>query len=643
MIKKSGAIGLIAKMYLLVLGIFSIIRILFFINQLHRLNATNNKISDILQAFIMGVRFDVAISGYILILPALILLLLDIFKKQSKYIHRFLFWWLFLLFSVTFFVSAADIAYFDQFFSHVSMGVFEWADSPAFVAKMILQEPKIYLFLVLGIVAILIFYRLLKRVFVQTTPNKNANVLLQILKTLGVLALLFLGIRGRISKKSPLQVGTAYFCNDPYINQLGLNANFVLIRSYLDELQPIKRNISLMDNQEAIKNVQTYLKVDTSSLTQTSSPIARKITPPTTSKKKYNVILILMESMSADKMARHGNTSKITPFLDSLANESYYFEHCYSAGEHTFNGIFSTLFSFPAIYRKHPLFDIKSYNGLSKTLFDLGYQTAFITTHDTQFDNMEAFMLNNYTEKVYGQKNYPSSEIKTSLGVTDHFMFDFALPVLDKMSQKNRPFFTTILTASDHLPYYIPDYFKAYNSTADKQITEFADWSLQHFFAQASKKPWFDNTIFVLVADHGKPTDVKYDISLNFHHVPLIIYAPKLIQPKVISKISGQIDCFPTIMGLLQQPYTNSTLGVDLLHESRPYIFINGDDKFAALDKEWLLILKDDNSFKLHKYNDKDQKNYADDFPEKVQKMLIYMKANLQTYQYISNHTNSFK
>lgn len=633
MIKKGSIYGLIAKLYLLVLGIFSAIRVIFFIRQLGHINSSNGDVLNILRGFFMGLRFDIVVSGYVLILPVLILLILDIFQMESKFVLRFFFWWIFILFSVTFFISAADIPYFDQFFAHVSMGAFEWTDSPGFVAKMIFQDPKIYLFLVLGLLVIIFFYRRLKRIFINLQTIRAQNPFLRTFFSVVVLALIFLGIRGRISAKSPIRIGTAYFCNDPFLNKLGLNANFCLIRSYLDEQKPGKKHIDFMDAQDALSLVKKYYHIEQDD--DLASPLARKITPNQPATNKYNVVLIIMESMSAAKMERHGNPNRLTPFLDSLSQQSLYFDHCYSAGIHTFNGLFSTLVSLPALYRKHPLQEMKSFDGIATTLRQKGYSTTFFSTHDTQFDNMEAFFLTNGFERVYSQKDYPAKEVVSSLGVPDDYLFRFALPVLDELNQQKQPFFTAFMTASDHTPYVVPEYFKPHNTNKKLQITEFADWSLKQFFAQAQTKPWFDNTIFVLLGDHGVPTNVKYDVSLNYHHIPLVIYAPNIVKPDVNRNIAGQIDCFPTIMGVLEQPYINSTLGIDLQKEKRSYIFINGDDKLAVLDTSFLLIYDGEKSIKLHKYKDLDQTNYADDFPEKVADMLQYMKANLQTYEYV--------
>ncbi len=195
-----------------------------------------------------------------------------------------------------------------------------------------------------------------------------------------------------------------------------------------------------------------------------------------------------MESMSAAKMERHGNTKHLTPFLDSLSHNSYYFENIYTAGIHTFNGVFSTLFSFPAIYRQNPMKEstMFKYNGIGHTLRKNGYSTTYFTTHDGQFDNIEGFLRANDFENIITLADYPSEEAKTTLGVPDDFMFEFSMPVIDKLYKENKPFFVAFMTASDHGPYYLPDYFKPKNQNIKDQMVEYADWSLRKLVSLAS-------------------------------------------------------------------------------------------------------------------------------------------------------------
>jgi phosphoglycerol transferase MdoB-like AlkP superfamily enzyme len=383
--------------------------------------------------------------------------------------------------------------------------------------------------------------------------------------------------------------------------------------------------------------VQTYLKIEKA---VPGSPIARQVFADSSeAQHKYNVVLVIMESMGAAKMRRHGNVKNITPFLDSIANHGFYFNNIYTAGIHTFNGIFSTLFSFPAIYRQHPMKEsaIRKYHGIAQTLKKIGYSTTYFTTHDGQFDNVEGFLRANDFDNIISQSDYPSSEVKTTLGVPDDYMFRFSIPFIDKLAQQGKPFFVSFMTASDHGPWYVPDYFKSSQSGLKDRAIEYADWSLKQLVSLSSDRPWFDNTLFVFVADHGAPITVVYDISMDYHHTPLAFYAPKIIEFPVVSDvIGGQIDVFPTLMGFLNQPYINSTLGINLRKETRPYIIINDDDKLGVIGQENFLIYRADNNISLYHYRNAEKRNYCKEYPQITKEMTTYLKSNLQVFQDLS-------
>jgi len=623
---KNNPIAIVVKLYILSLSIFFIFRAALFFTELNRIDLAVDELSDILSAFVFGLRFDIAISGYLLLLPMLFVFVLDIYNYKSKITTLILFWYIFILFSLSFIIAASDIPYFNQFFSRITIDAFQWIDSPLIVLEMIFQESKHFIFLILTIILIIVYYKFSKNILRNRSISK-IKTSLKIPLYLFVILVMFLGIRGRIGVKSPIRVGTAYFCNNTFLNQLGLNPVFTLMTSYLESK---KLAINIMDSDLAEKNVQEYLKISKRSL---SSPIARLIKPGSELLEKPNVVIVIMESMSAAKMKRGGNPNNLTPFLDSLSYNSIYFDNFYTSGRHTFNGIFSTLFSFPAIYSEHTMKRLRKYNGISNALKKNDYQTIYFTTHDGQFDNVEAFLLDNDFDRVVSQKDFPFSELKTAFGVTDDYLFRFSIPILNKLEANSKPFLSVFMTVSDHIPYYIPEYF---NPTADdekQQIVQYADWSIKQFMKEASKQKWFNNTIFVFLADHGVPINAEYAMSLDYHHSPLMIYAPgNLNMSTQKSCIASQIDVFPTIMGLLKLPYINNTLGIDLLNDSRKYAIINGDNKIGILDNEYLLIIKKKEKMQLHKYKTHDKNNYYDDNINKAKEMEEFAKSNMQVY-----------
>lgn len=639
--RKSSAgfwnITTILKTYGLALAVFFIFRLTLFFLQSSKVS--DSTFSDIFNAFIMGVRFDIVICGYFLFFP-FVFLTLNQFIFKSKIIESVTFYFILSLFSISFLISAADIPYFLQFFSRFSIGAFEWMDSPMFMLKMIVGEPTYWLYIIPYLLLLWLFYKGLKRIF-QAKKTTVSSLPISIISAILFAGLMFIGVRGRIEKKSPIRVGTAFIFDNAFLNQLGLNPTFTFIRSYLDSKKDENKSINLIDEEEAIANIQSYLSIQNPS---EEHPFSRVENDSATAQPK-NVVLVLMESMSAHKMARHGNTKNLTPFLDSLSHEGIYFNHAYSAGIHTFNGVFSTIFSLPAIFRLHPMkgSDVPTYPGLGSAFKKHDYSTIYFTTHDGQFDNIEGFLRGNHFDQVISQSNYPAKEVKTTLGVPDAFMFEFSIPILNELHKENRPFASVFLTASDHGPYYIPDYFKPKSKNSKDQAVEFADYSLRTFIEYASKQTWYKNTLFVFVADHGAAMDADYDVSLAYNHIPILFFDPSAKTKETRTQMAGQIDIVPSILGYLGLTFENQSLGINLFQKERPYSLFNADDKYAVIDHEWLLIVKKEGDVGLYQYSKKSKKNEAASRPELVEKMNTYAKSHLQVTQYLIKRNASKK
>lgn len=633
-------IGLILKVYGLSLVFFFVFRLILFFTGLENIESLSDDFLKIFSAFVMGIRFDVVVIGYLLLLPFFILTVFHVSGRRYPPVYQSVFILIFLLFTLAFVISAADIPYFNQFFSRLTVSAFQWFDSPAFVMKMILEEPRYYIYILLFFLLTLLFYHLLKRIF-RTAVRKPVlyrKPWLKLVFSLIFLGLMLLGIRGRLASKTPIKVGTAYISDNAFLNQLGLNPVFTLLQSYLENLDNRNEIIELIDEDYAISRVQEFLGIDS---VHTSFPLYRQVIPDSVSENKPNVVIVIMESMAASKMKRHGNNLNLMPFLDSLALNSIYFDSIYTAGIHTYNGVFSTLFSYPAIFRQQPMRESRmlKYNGISYTLKKLGYSTTYFTTHDGQFDNIQGFLSLNDFDRIITEDDYPREEVKTTLGVPDDYMFRYSIPVMNELHASGKPFIATLVTSSNHGPYYIPEYFKPVNKNIKDQIIEYADWSIRQFINKASKEAWFSNTLFVFVADHGIHKKFSYDISLEYHHTPLIFYAPHLLpESKIYSGIGGQIDVFPTLMGILRQPWINNTQGIDLRKQSRPCIMVNSIDNYGVIGKEFFLIVKHDGSSRLYKYKSKSMKDYSNLFPQIKKQMDEYAKCNLQVFQYINQY-----
>jgi phosphoglycerol transferase MdoB-like AlkP superfamily enzyme len=631
--------------YLTGILFFTAFRLILLILEAGQLNILPGAAWLIFQSFVIGFRFDTVISCYILTLPLLALAAASFFRFENKIFYRAVTIFISVFYLIAFFICAADIPYFKYYFSRITIAILNWVDSPAFMFKMVFEEIKylIFLFVFILVGAFFVFIvvkiyrkRLLGRRFGSNIKNSKF-LYMNIAAALLSVCLVFVGIRGRIEQKSPIRVGTAFFSNYAFPNQLALNPVFTFIRSWLDAQKPENKNLKLLDDKAAIENVKRYLGVNGGGF---QSPIARKVTAGG-NEIKANIVVVIMESMSAAKMARFGNPGNLTPNLDSLSKIAYCFDNIYSAGIHTRNGIYSTLFSYPALLRQHPMDKVivPRFSGFSNTLSDAGYHTIFFTTHDDQFDNIGGFLNSNSFHRVISKKDYPTDKILSTLGVSDDYLFEFSIPMLNELNSDGKPFFAAFMTASDHGPYIIPKGipFKPHSEDIQKQIVEYADWSIGKFLKLASKQKWYSNTIFVFVADHGAILgDNVYDMPLTFNHTPLIIYSPSYTSPKVFKQLGGQIDIFPTVMGLLNVSYVNNTMGVNLLRESRPYIYFSNDEKIGCLDQEYFYIYRTENGTEsLYKYRNNETENYLNILRQKADSMKNYSFSMMQASQWL--------
>lgn len=548
-----------------------------------------------LTAFVRGIWFDNVIACYVLILPLTVLCISALFRYYGKPLFRFIIYYLGVLYGIVFLAAAANIPYFLYFTKLLNSSIFNWFEYGTTTASMVTGESSYYIYIACFLIAVVLFgylihlyhHRLQRALESDRTPEGWKERGIQLVISACLIGLCLFGIRGRMGY-NPIKVSAAYYCLNPILNQMGVNPAFNLMASVVDDMRKENRTLHLMDEDKALANARRYLGREG---IRGISPIAREVKADTVPAGK-NVVLILMESMSASLMKQFGQDVELTPYLDSLYHQSMSFRNFYSAGNHTNHGIYATLYSFPSIMKRNAMKGsvIPTYSGLPTVLRDNGYSTMFFMTHESQYDNMNAFLRTNGYQEIYSQEDYPKEKVVNGFGVQDDYLFSYALPVLNRHAQSGKPFFATLLTISNHPPYIIPPYFHPQSSFTEQQIVEYADWSIRNFMESARKEPWFDNTIFVLLADHGKMVG-KADCELpqSYNHIPFIIHG-KDIAPQERTDFAGQVDVAPTLLGMLGISYTQNNFGINLMKERRPAMFYTADNTVAARDSLHLYV-----------------------------------------------------
>jgi len=305
----------------------------------------------------------------------------------------------------------------------------------------------------------------------------------------------------------------------------------------------------------------------------------RKITGDTTALTK-NVVLITVESLSGDFMTEYGNQKHITPFLDSLADKSLQFTNLYAVGNRTVRGLEAVTLCLPpsaaesVVKRK----DNKNKFSTGSVFKKKGYVVKYFYGGDAFFDNMEDFFGGNGYD-IVDKKAFKPEEItfQNIWGVCDEDMYRKAIKEMNNEAKENRPFFNHIMTVSNHRPFTYPE-GKIDISGKSKSRSggvKYTDYALQQFFAMAKKQPWFNNTVFVIVADHCASSSGKTELPLEKYRIPAMIYAPGFIAPKHFPTLMSQIDLMPTVMGMLHFSYESKFYGQNVFspdYEPRAFV-----------------------------------------------------------------------
>lgn len=286
---------------------------------------------------------------------------------------------------------------------------------------------------------------------------------------------------------------------------------------------------------------------------------------------KLNVVVVSSESFGAEFSKLHGSAKDWTPNFDAYAKQGLWFANTYASGTRTVRGLEAISSSFPPI----PTVSILRRPGnqgiatWGKVMNDLGYQSSFLYGGYGYFDDMNTFFEGNGFQ-VLDRTDIDHVRFENVWGVADEDLFDRAIQHYDEQYKAGKPFFSIIMTTSNHKPFTFRKGLEQYGIKPVKggrqSGVRYADYALGYFLREAAKQPWFDDTLFVVVADHGARVYGKAEIPLETYEIPLMIYAPKHIAPRQIDTLMTQIDIAPTVLGLLGQPYEAPFFGVDVLN-----------------------------------------------------------------------------
>ena len=527
--------------------ILSLNRIFLFLIFNKRVAETPNYI----ELFAIGLRFDLILLCYLSFLPFVLITFLpnNILNKIKKFFNFYFILFLFLILLM----ELATLDFINQYDTRPNRLFLDYLIYPKEVVGTLLKSylPSLIITTILLGIALFFAFKKGNKLFYPFDSAYKTKLLLFPLFAF----FLFFGARGSLTSKRPINGSNAIFCSDQMTNSLGLNSLYtVAFAAYSIKNEGDVKKYGKMDEIEAYSRVKKYM--DVTEFLPGDVPFLH-IQKPDASQPKYNVVILLEESLGAEYVGcLHG--LKLTPEFDKLSKEGLLFTNLYCTGTRSVRGIEQVT----AGFLPNPSESIVKLSGSQQGFFTLAdafgrqnYDTSFIYGGMANFDNMASFFNGNGFKNIIDETDFDSDdkkyEMKGTWGYCDE---DLAVKANEYYkSLGNKPFFSLMFSTSNHEPFEFPDgriqlYDKMKNTV--NNAMKYADFSIGKFFELAKKEAYYKNTIFVVIADHNTRTYGKNLVPVNKFHIPALIIAPNVAKGSIYDDLASQMDIPSTVLAL---------------------------------------------------------------------------------------------
>jgi phosphoglycerol transferase MdoB-like AlkP superfamily enzyme len=587
------------------LFIFLLIFTLFRIVTYFAFKPKSLSLVDLLPSFLMGIQYDLRWIAIVL-LPVIVFSMVP--QLSPFYSSRNKKWWTWYLAVVTFIIFvffAADFGSFSYNQERVDARAMNFAEDFNISMQMMWQTyPMIWMMLGL-IVAVLLFRWMYHRSHWRVI-NQTNGLQIPYRRKFFVIAALVLGlfVYGRLSWP-PLTWKHCFVLKDNFKSYLALNP----LQNFFATLRLRAPEFNEQKAREAFPVMAEWMQfpsAKTFSYRRVVSPGSHAL------ESRPNIVLVMCESFSMYKSSMSGNPTNTTPFFDSMARNGIFFDRCFSPHFSTARGLFALITGIPDAQQ----FKFSTRNPLALQQHTIinnfeGYSKHYFLGGNPDFNNFSGLIRNIDQLQMHTEGSFSSPKINV-WGISDKDLFLEANRIFAK---EQRPFFGIIQTSDNHRPYMIPegdtDFVResvsddilakyGFESVNEYNSFRYSDFCFRKFIEAASREPYFHNTIFVFVGDHGVAGNAEEmypaawtEQRLTDEHVPLLFYAPFLLSPQRRPEVVSQIDVLPTIAGMVQQPYVNTTLGRDLLDPARKnnFAFItNAAGKIGMVTDDFYFI-----------------------------------------------------
>ncbi|MFJ7313476.1 LTA synthase family protein [Pseudomonas sp. NPDC098747] len=545
--------------------------------------------STVAEGFLNGLRFDLRVVVYLAI--PLLLATLSVRAMAARGLFRV---WLTLASSIVMLLGLMELDFYREFHQRLNGLVFQYIkEDPKTVLSMLWYGFPVVRYLLAWILGTWLLSLLFKGINCITLPrvcpdqmahgSGNAPWYVRGVVFFVILLVAIIAARGTLRQGPPLRWGDAFTTDSIFVNQIGLNGTLTLIDAAKSRFGKNRSNVwkSTIEETEATQTVRNMLLTDNDKLVDgDSAAVRRDFTPPLANTLPIkNVVVILMESFAGHSVGALGSPNNITPYFDKLAKEGVLFDRFFSNGTHTHQGMFATMACFPNLPGFEYLMQTPEgghkLSGLPALLSARDYDDVYVYNGDFAWDNQSGFFGNQGMTTFIGRNDFVNPVFSDpTWGVSDQDMFDRGAEELAKNYGK-KPFYALLQTLSNHTPYALPPQLPVEPVVGQGRLDEhltamrYSDWALGQFFEKARKEPYFKETLFVIVGDHGFGNHQQVtELDLGRFNVPLLLIGPS-IQEKFDSvnhTVGTQIDIVPTIMGRLGGETRHQCWGRDLLN-----------------------------------------------------------------------------
>jgi phosphoglycerol transferase MdoB-like AlkP superfamily enzyme len=516
--------------------------------------------------FLQGLRFDLVLLGLTLVLPVSLFPLLAWSERLQSLWRGFLKIYLPAVLFAVVFMELSTPSFIDQFDFRPNILFVEYLNHPREVLATLWGAYRVPL--ILTIVFVTGFTVVSARQMAPLVARTRATGLLAALLVTPVLLVLCLGLIRSTTDHRPVNPSTVALSNDALVNDLALNSAYTALYAIYETRHEAAGGFRYadIDDDDVFATVRASMNIDDRQFTSAVLPTLHAQQIATASAKPKNLVIIVEESLGAEFVGALGGLD-LTPSLDALANDGIWFTSLYATGTRSVRGLEAIVSGFTPTPARSVVKLGKSQRNfftLAQLLGDAGYDTGFIYGGEAQFDNMRRFFMNNGFQHVIDKRDYNNPVFTGSWGVSDEDLFNRAHEEFS--GKQGKPFFSLVFTSSNHSPFEYPDgriEIQGADKNTVNNAVKYADYALGRFFEMARGADYWDNTVFLVVADHNSRVYGPELIPIERFHIPALILGGP-IEPAVFTAVASQIDLGPTLLSLIGITAEHPMIGHDL-------------------------------------------------------------------------------